>query len=194
MIESRVGADWRIDHQLDWLDHDGVVMLRENRTLRAVIADDDDVWTLVFDTVLVNVSAAPLDLGSPATEGREGAGYGGLFWRAPRSFTGGTVRVPGASGGEELQGTRATWISHSGRHDETGRYSTVLLMEGQGNLGAPNQWFVRTEEFAALGFSSVHTLEIGGEASFHYAIVIADGQSDESRCAQLAEFGEHALQ
>jgi hypothetical protein len=39
------------------------------------------------------------------------AGYGGLFWRGPRSFTG-TVVTPGGTGGtggDELMGSRGAW-------------------------------------------------------------------------------------
>ncbi len=47
-----------------------------------------------------------IPIGSPTTRGRENAGYGGLFWRGPRSFTGGSVLAPGVAGGDELRGIR----------------------------------------------------------------------------------------
>lgn len=35
------------------------------------------------------------------------SGDWGLFWRGPRSFTGGRVPAAGIAGGDELRGTRA---------------------------------------------------------------------------------------
>ena len=54
-----------------------------------------------------NVSGRAIPLGSPTTRGRENAGYGGLFWRGPRSFTGGSILAPGVAGGDELRGIRS---------------------------------------------------------------------------------------
>ena len=70
---------------------------------------------LLFETAMTNVSGATLDIGSPTTKGRENAGYGGLFWRGPRAFTGGTILWPGHAGGEEARGTRAEWMGFTGR-------------------------------------------------------------------------------
>ena len=63
-----------------------------------------------------NTSDAAISIGSPTTKGRENAGYGGLFWRGPRSFTGGTVVAPGASGaGNEVRGSVTSgWASSAG--------------------------------------------------------------------------------
>jgi hypothetical protein len=60
----------------------------------AVTVLDDTAWALVFDTTMGNVSGDTLRIGSPTTKGRENAGYGGLFWRGPRSFACGVVQSP----------------------------------------------------------------------------------------------------
>ena len=59
----------------------------ESRTLSFAV--HGAAWTLGFATTFTNVTESVLVLGSPTTEGRPNAGYGGLFWRGPRSFTGG---------------------------------------------------------------------------------------------------------
>ncbi|MGO7983998.1 DUF6807 family protein, partial [Rhizobium johnstonii] len=77
-------------HDLDWITQQGAPFFTGHRTLRAVIVDDDS-WALTFETAMTNVSGATVSIGSPTTKGRENAGYGGLFWRGPRSFTGGRL-------------------------------------------------------------------------------------------------------
>lgn len=70
----------------------GSDLLAERRTV-AVVELTDAAWALDFTFALTNITARTLSLGSPATNGRPGAGYGGFFWRArkepdaPRVFT-----------------------------------------------------------------------------------------------------------
>ena len=85
---------------------------------------------LTFETTMTNVSSADLTIGSPTTRGRENAGYGGLFWRGPRSFTGGTLLAPDFAGGEEVRGSRGPWMGFVGKHDDTGGASTVVVVDG----------------------------------------------------------------
>jgi hypothetical protein len=124
--------------------------------------------------------------GSPTTEGRENAGYGGLFWRGPRSFTGGRVLVPGGEGGDELMGVRAPWLGFRGQHDEHGRFSTLLFV-----ASASVRWFVRSTPFAAVCpapfFSSEVPVAPGETLSYRYTVVIVDGSPD------LAELVEDLL-
>jgi hypothetical protein len=45
----------------------------------------ESAWILGFATTFTNVTGEEIAIGSPTTEGRDNAGYGGLFWgaRAP---------------------------------------------------------------------------------------------------------------
>ncbi|TDB85360.1 hypothetical protein E1091_16925, partial [Micromonospora fluostatini] len=144
-------VDGRADiaHRLDWISQDGRAVIDEQRSLSATVLDGVS-WVLIFETAMTNVSGATLDIGSPTTKGRENAGYGGLFWRGPRSFTGGTVQSPDGTGADDLRGTRADWFAFRGRHDETGRSSTIVMVDDAGNPHHPPQWFTRSEEFACL--------------------------------------------
>ena len=58
----------------------------------------------------------PDAVGSPTTEGRENAGYGGLLWRGPRSFTNGRVITPDGegTGDAEFMGWRGPWLAFAG--------------------------------------------------------------------------------
>jgi hypothetical protein len=109
----------------------------------------ESAWILGFATTFTNVTGEEIAIGSHTTEGRDNAGYGGLFWRGPRSFTGGTVYLPDGSG-DELMGVRAEWMALAGRHDGNGRSSTVVFVDAPDNPDHPVQWFVRANPFTVL--------------------------------------------
>ncbi|WP_043618713.1 PmoA family protein [Nonomuraea candida] len=185
-----------IGHTLDWTSQAGAPVIAERRALTATLVDDD-TWALVFETEMTNVSGATIDFGSPTTKGRENAGYGGLFWRGPRSFTDGIIQSPDGAGGDELRGTRAEWFGFRGRHDETGDHSTIVIVDDTANPRHPPQWFARTEQFACLNpapfFSEELPLPDGETLRFRYAVVVADGDRGEDGSALLADQGRTAL-
>ncbi|MGI5282423.1 PmoA family protein [Nonomuraea polychroma] len=185
-----------IGHTLDWTSQAGAPVIEERRSLAATVLDEA-TWALVFDTTMTNVSGGTLDFGSPTTKGRENAGYGGLFWRGPRSFTGGIIQSPAGAGRDELRGTRAEWFGFRGRHDETGEHSTVVMVDDAANPQHPPQWFARSEDFACLCpapfFSEEVPLPDGEALRFRYAVVIADGDRGEDGTALLAKQGRAAL-
>ena len=182
-----------IAHDLDWHAQDGRPVICEARALTATVLDDT-AWALVFDTAMTNVSDDTLHIGSPTTKGRDNAGYGGLFWRGPRSFTGGVVRAPAGAGGDDLRGTRAAWFAFHGRHDGTARWSTIVLVDDAANPQHPPQWFVRSEAFACLCpapfFSDELPVRCGETVRFRYPVVVADG---DAGAAGLAARGQALL-
>ncbi|MFI5913051.1 PmoA family protein [Dactylosporangium sp. NPDC051541] len=186
----------RLRHRLDWTAQAGDPVITEERRLSARLIDDD-TWVLCFATAMRNVSGATLAFGSPTTKGRENAGYGGLFWRGPRSFTGGTLQSPDGTGGDELRGTRAEWFAFRGRHDGTDRASTIVMVDDRDNPRHPPQWFARTEQFACLNpapfFSEELDLPYGDTLAFRYAVVVAAGDRGEAGTKALAEHGRAAL-
>lgn len=180
------------DERLTWLTHDGQTWISELRRVRVSVLDHGGAWRLSFATSMHNVSGHRLPIGSPTTEGRPNAGYSGLFWRGPRSFSGGTVLIPGRTGGEELMGWSGPWLGYSGKHDGPGsRASTLVFCDRPGNMGYPCQWFVRTGSYGCVCpspfFSQEYKLEDGRSLTLGYDILIADGALDLDRCAQLAE-------
>ncbi|GAA0466450.1 hypothetical protein Aca07nite_76970 [Actinoplanes capillaceus] len=183
-------------HELDWTSQQGEPVISEQRALTATVADDTN-WVLVFETRMTNVSGGTLAFGSPTTKGRENAGYGGLFWRGPRSFTGGTVQSPDGVGADDLRGKRADWFAFRGRHDESGRSSTVLMVDDSTNPQHPPQWFTRSAEFACLNpapfFSEEVDLPDGESLSFRYAVVVSAGDHGDAGTRTLAELGREAL-
>lgn len=206
-----VGAD-RVDvaHTLAWHTQAGAHVVDERRELAVVVPPDrDDVWVLTFATTMTNVSPDDLPLGSPTTRGRENAGYGGLFWRGPRSFTGGTLLAPGFTGGEEARGTTAPWMGFVGQHDDgdrssggssgrsSGRSSSIVMVDAVENPQHPPQWFARTEMFGCLAPAPFFSTEVpfapGDTLRFRYAVVVADGAVDEAGAGALADLGRGIL-
>ena len=198
LLDLTVGANRiGLTHRLGWRTEQGERVVTEIRTLSAVLPDRPDAWVLTFETAMTNVSASPLPIGSPTTRGRENAGYGGLFWRGPRSFTGGTLHTPAGSGGEELRGERGPWMGFTGRHDEVDAASTVVMVDHADNPAHPPQWFARTEWFGCLNpapfFSEEIDFDPGETLRFRYAVVVADGDADASRAGDLAALGTAVL-
>lgn len=178
-----------MNHTLRWTTQSGTEMFKEQRKLQAVILDEES-WCLTFETTMKNVSGEPISIGSPTTKGRDNAGYGGLFWRGPRSFTNGSlITSNGMSGGDELRGSRAPWMAFEGQHDNSSASSTVLIYDAHDNPQHPPQWFARSEEFACLNPAPFFSeeLEIGPTESirFRYGVAIADGVGKSERLAEL---------
>jgi hypothetical protein len=172
-----------LTEELAWETEQGERWFTEQRSLAFAVVPD--AWTLRFATSFTNVSGAEIVIGSPTTAGRPNAGYGGLFWRGPRSFTGGEVLVPGASGGDELMGVRAPWLAFRGQHDDHGRFSTLVFVAEE-----EPRWFVRSQPFACVcpaPFFDTETPVAPGETlTFRYTVAIADGSPDPAALAALA--------
>ncbi|MGW0784397.1 DUF6807 domain-containing protein [Streptomyces sp. NPDC002913] len=196
-------ASVSLGHQLTWRaqpqpgERRGRDIVTEERRWSVTVPGAEDAWVLTFSSAMTNVSEGRLDIGSPTTRGRENAGYGGLFWRGPRSFTGGTVLAPGVAGGEEVRGTRAEWMGFSGQHDGPGGASTVVMVDDTANPQHPPQWFMRTEAFGCANPAPFFSEEVpfapGQTLAFRYAVVIADGAAGPDRARLLAGLGRDAL-
>ena len=175
---------------LSWVTESGRTPVAEQRTIAATAWPDDSAWLLAFETTLRNVSGADIVIGSPTTEGRPNAGYGGLFWRGPRSFTGGTVVTPGGLGDDELMGTRGPWLAFTGRHDGRGGGATLVFRDAPANFSYPSQWFVRSTPFACVCpapfFDTEHVFAADASLTLRYDIAIADGELAPAACAALA--------
>lgn len=165
--------------RLSWHTQAGEHWLDEVRDL-AVRDVEDDSWALHLATSMTNVRGEPLRFGSPTTEGRPMAGYSGLFWRGPRSFTGGRVIAEGGQGGPEMMGRTASWLAYVGEHDEVDRSSTLLFVAEPGTT-----WFVRTTPFAAVNPSLAffEEVELAPDATraHGYRVVVGDGAWDRDR-------------
>lgn len=181
----------RLDEDLTWVTEPGETWFTERRRIGALAWAERGAWLLAFETTLHNVSGTGIPIGSPTTEGRDNAGYGGLFWRGPRSFTGGTVITQDGEGGDEYMGWRGPWMGLAGQHDGEGGAATVVFRDNPGNFSFPSQWFVRSTPFACLCpapfFSKEYPLAPGASLTLRYDVAIADGALGVAGCAALAD-------
>ncbi|MFV2197815.1 PmoA family protein [Nocardiopsis sp. LOL_012] len=176
------------DHRvelLSWTVPDGSELLREERTTRA-LPMDGHTWALEVDVHLTNTSGRDLSIGSPATNGRPGAGYGGLFWRAPISPAPPVCTGPdGAEGEEDLHGSSARWLSMAGTTADGTPWTLVHTQPGD----HVDPWFLRAREYPgtgpALAWEARLPLPRGGTLRRILRTAVHDGRAENPR--ELAE-------
>lgn len=184
-----------VAHRLHWVTEAGEVWFRELRRFDVGVHADQSAWVLSFSTAMTNVSGEEIVIGSPTTEGRENAGYGGLFWRGPEDFIGGKVYVKEggdvAEGGDDLMGVRGPWLGF------TNGSATLVFVDAPENSGHPTKWFVRNGIFACVCPAPFFDTEVkvadGESLLFRYAVVIADGDPGRAGVAGLAQLGLAAM-
>ncbi|MFJ6081772.1 PmoA family protein [Streptomyces sp. NPDC092369] len=166
--------------ELRWIAG-GVELLRERRTVAAVELTDT-AWALDFTFSLTNVTPGPLSIGSPATNGRPGAAYGGFFWRARKESTAPDVFTADREGEPEVHGTRADWLALAGA-------GWTLIFAGATERTRRDPWFVRAAEYPGVGSSLAHTDRLpvpSGETVVRRVVtVVADGRPDRADAAAL---------
>ena len=166
--------------RLGWFDHDGQRLADEHRVVSLnVPLDADGAWFMRFSATINNHREEPLVFSSPTVRGRPQAGYGGLMWRGPRSFTGGEIMGPDGRSGPEMMGQRAEWLAFTGHHDEVDRQSTIVFVDAENDAREPTQWFVRTEPYAMIGSAPFFDADVvvakGDSFRLACSVVIADG-------------------
>ncbi|WP_040907512.1 PmoA family protein [Streptomyces griseoflavus] len=166
--------------ELRWVAAPGE-LLRERRTVAATELTDA-AWALDFTFSLTNVTETPLSLGSPATNGRPGAAYGGFFWRARKEETAPDVFTAGAEGESEVHGHRADWLALAGS-------TWTLVFAGATEATRRDPWFVRTAQYPGVGSSLAHAARLPvppGETVVRRVVtVVADGRLGRSEAAAL---------
>jgi hypothetical protein len=164
---------------LSWLTFSGERWVAEERTLRFSLSGTDErAWMIDYSSVLRNTRGEPLEMGSPTTHGRPDAGYTGLFWRGPRSWTGGEIIAADGQGGESMMGREAPWLAITGQHDEIEGGATMLFFSGTSSAKVPITWFVRSEPFAAINpspaFHEEVTIDTNGSLELSHRAVVFD--------------------
>jgi hypothetical protein len=167
------GGQACLAERLTWVTAAGQAMFAERRRITATVRPDRSAWSLGFQTTMRNVSGRSVAIGSPTTEGRENAGYGGLFWRGPAGFAGGRVLTPDGAGGDEVMGRHGPWLAF------TTPAATLTFRDAPANPGFPCRWFVRSSPYACLGPAPFFAAEVpvpaGAELTLSYEVVVASG-------------------
>jgi hypothetical protein len=183
---AAAGCQASLTEQLTWVTAAGMRLFTEQRRISASVLPDRSAWSCAFQTTMRNVSGRTVAIGSPTTEGRENAGYGGLFWRGPAAFTGGRVLTPEGAGGNELMGWRGPWLAFATP------VATVIFRDSPANPGFPCQWFVRSTPFACVCPAPFFAAEVpvaaAAELTLRYEVVVAAGELNIDACAQEESF------
>ncbi|MFF9091191.1 PmoA family protein [Streptomyces sp. NPDC014991] len=159
----------------------GTELLRERRTVAAT-GLTATAWALDFTFSLTNVTPGPVSIGSPATNGRPGAAYGGFFWRARKEEETPRVFTAGREGETEVHGTRSGWLALAGA-------DWTLVFAGATEETRRDPWFVRAAEYPGVGSSLAHGERLavapGGTVVRRIVTVVADGRLRRDEAAAL---------
>ncbi|MFF4013434.1 PmoA family protein [Streptomyces sp. NPDC001843] len=166
--------------ELRWIAA-GTELFRERRIVAAT-GLGPSAWALDFTFSLTNVTPGPLSIGSPATNGRPGAAYGGFFWRARKEAAAAEVFTADREGESAVHGARAGWLALAGA-------GWTLVFAGATEDTRRDPWFVRSTEYPGVGSSlaSEERLPIppGETVVRRIVTVVADGRLDRQDAAAL---------
>lgn len=166
--------------RLAWRRGDGELLATERRALRWQPAPEG--WELEFDSEITAAVEAPLTLGSPGSNGREGGGYGGFFWRLP-ACTDVEVRTATSRGETQTHGSADPWIAWTARAESD--FTLVLARPAGGDGADADRWFVRVSDYPGVGAALAWDtpVTVPGGASMHrsYRSLVADGRLDEQQ-------------
>ncbi|QAY59082.1 oxidoreductase [Microbacterium protaetiae] len=161
-VDEREISEGRIAERLSWLDPKGAVLLDEERVITARAADEG--WELVWTTRLTAV-AGSVGFGSPQTNGRVGAFYGGLFWRTP--FADARVRTADGEGIAAAHGSDSPWLAVDTPAASLVAASTTRM-----------PWFVRHRGYVgfapAVAVTGRRTLAAGESLHLDLAVAVRD--------------------
>jgi hypothetical protein len=185
-IEAIRASRQTAELDLTWIDRDGSPVLTERRTHR-VESLGDGVTRITLGTTLV--ADRRVTLGSPATHGRERAGYGGWFWRLPPCADVGVLGAGGLVGEDAVLGSTVPWISWTGRFlgtpGATGDATVVLTQPGHAD-----PWFVRAAAYPGIGtavaWERPTVIEPGVPFTRSLVAVVADGRRDPAELLSSA--------
>ncbi|MFF8842285.1 PmoA family protein [Streptomyces sp. NPDC015127] len=166
--------------ELSWVAG-GSEVLREHRTVAATELNGS-AWALDFTFSLTNTTGAEVTIGSPATNGRPGAAYGGFFWRAPKERETPTVFTADREGEAAVHASHADWLALAGD-------GWTLVFAGATARTRRDPWFVRAAEYPGVGSSLASTARLpiaaGGNIVRRVVTVVADGRLDRDEAAAL---------
>ncbi|TDD30030.1 LacI family DNA-binding transcriptional regulator [Kribbella turkmenica] len=165
---------------ITWYDEQGRPQVLERRRLSGSLAEGG--WRLDWDSVLT-ARYGPIRIDSPATVGRPGAGYGGLFWRL-RCAEATVVLSERGEGADAAYGSLSPWLAFVQQH--AGAVTTLLLV--QRNIVRP--WFLRAAEYVgagpALAWKSALALQPDQTLSLSLTALLLDRSINPTEASDLA--------
>ncbi|WP_420113495.1 PmoA family protein [Pseudactinotalea sp.] len=166
-----------LTHRLSWTGPDGDEQIVEKREIRLAHLGDASLLTWRSD---LHAPHRDLLIGSPATRGRTGAGYGGLFWRVGPDAPS-TVRVSTphgvVTGEDDALGAVGRWLTLTQVRDSGP--VTLLLAQPETDL---LPWFVRVTGYVGAGpavaWDTPTPLAHGTTRTLHLWAALIDAELD----------------
>lgn len=187
------GTEFTVDQRLSWITADAEKWISEQRSIRFFGVDRTrGIWALDLNTAMTNVSGRTLEFGSPTTLGRPDAGYTGLFWRGPRSWTGEPFAAADSESlGDDAMGRATEWLAVGGESDEVDGSATILMYEARADHGAGSRWFARSTPIPALApspaFSETFSLAADDTLGLEHRVLIMSDRREYTDLAAIAE-------
>ncbi|UFU01980.1 PmoA family protein [Ruania suaedae] len=179
-------GDHRIAEQLEWVDGAGAHVLTEQREILADLLPEHEAWALRWHSQLIADGGTDLALGSPATRGRVGAGYGGLFWRLSGENVLTTATVADGPDVDPLGNDTSPWLLLV-QERSTGPVSLLLAQPRNSML----PWFVRTSGYVGAGpavaWDAERSIAAGERLDLHLWAVLADRALTTAEATALYE-------
>ncbi|MGW7682249.1 DUF6807 family protein [Kribbella sp. NPDC054772] len=164
-----------LNDDITWYDEQGRPQLVERRRLTGDLAFGG--WRLDWRSVLTT-RYGPIRIESPATNGRAGAAYGGLFWRLPSAET--TVLTDHGDGLDAAFGSTSPWLAFV-----QGDVTLLLLQHDD-----VRPWFLRTGEYVgacpALAWDKPLVLQPNQELQLSLTALLLDRAVDAAEAKTLA--------
>lgn len=150
-----------------WHDHDDEPIIAEQREIRV---DDATGSTVLVWRSRLTALREGISIGSSQTNGRPGAFYGGIFWRAP--FGSAEVFSAEGEGVDAAHGSTSPWIVVSGAEASLVAASASRL-----------PWFVRADGYVgfcpALAYDERRRLEPGEPLELDLVVALVDEADDK---------------
>jgi LacI family transcriptional regulator len=167
-----VDATAVLRERLRWEDEYGDTWLSEQRQLAGSLLPDAAGWALSWRSTL-SADVTDITFASPATNGRHGAGYGGIFWRLDTTAVKAVFSAQG-SGEQSVHGCRTPWVAFV-RQGPQGS-STVILQQPSDGETLP--WFCRVSDYTgacpAIAWDAERRLPFGSSLELGLNAVLLD--------------------
>ncbi|MGC5170367.1 DUF6807 family protein [Microbacterium sp. DT81.1] len=174
-VESRTVSASGVLDEISWRRPDGSLQAVEQREVS--VEGFDGGW--ILDWVSRLQAPDGVTLGSPATNGRPGAFYGGLFWRTP--FESAAISSEALAGVQAAHGSESPWLAIQ---------SPRAALVAAAPRGYP--WFVRDDGYVGFGPAVAvrhrRAVPPGGALTLRLRVAVLNG--DEER---VVERGRRAV-
>jgi hypothetical protein len=177
-----------IRQDIVWRNPDGSSIINEvrNTSWRSF----ESGWSMSFRTNLT--ALRDISVGSPGTNGRENAGYGGFFWRLPRCSNV-TIMSSNSEGEDNVHGSISPWISWSAIFEENpevcGEATIVVMAEDE--VTEKDTWVVRLTAYPGIGSAVAwkERVEVkkGETLSRGFRLAIMDGIKSREEVSSIAQ-------